>query len=110
MAVSRALAKRPEVAIAALVATLKCEIGSPFANTPFRVETKAWDALAPEIEGDYRWGRNFEAALDTPEFTMQMLAVFVSKLIDLRHPRYDDRQWSDRQRSENFNIALFPPS
>jgi ParB family transcriptional regulator, chromosome partitioning protein len=99
VAVSRALVRRPEVAIAALIATLQGGIDSPFARSPLRIKTNAWDGVyKPAEDADPRWWRTFEAALATPEFSEKMLALVVSKTIDLRHPKYDDRQWSERER------------
>jgi ParB family transcriptional regulator, chromosome partitioning protein len=105
VAVSRAMAREPEVALAALLATLKGQIESPFARSPLRIRTSAWEGLAKPEDVDPRWERNFTAALDTPEFMQQLLALLISKTIDLRHPKYDDRQWSDRER-KNMIDAL----
>lgn len=105
VALSRALARDPKVALAALLATIKGQIASPFARTPLRLKTNAWEGLAPATDEDHRWERNFIAALDTPDFMEQMLGLLISKTIDLRHPRFDDRQWSDRER-QNMIDAL----
>lgn len=105
VALSRALARDPKVALAALLATIKGQIASPFARTPLRLKTNAWEGLAPSTDEDHRWERNFIAALDTPDFMEQMLGLLISKTIDLRHPRFDDRQWSDRER-QNMIDAL----
>jgi ParB/RepB/Spo0J family partition protein len=105
VAMSRALARNPKVAIAALMATLKGQIESPFARTPLRIKVSAWDGLAKPDDSDHRWERNFIAALDTPEFMEQLLGLLISKTIDLRWPKYDDRHWSDRERA-NITNAL----
>jgi ParB/RepB/Spo0J family partition protein len=105
IAVSRGLARNPKVALAALLATIKGQIESPFARSPLRIETDAWEVLAKPDELDARWERNFIAALDTPEFMEQLLALLISKTIDLRHPKFDDRQWSERER-KNMVDAL----
>jgi ParB family chromosome partitioning protein len=101
VAVSRALIRTPRVAVAALIATLQVGIDSPFSLSPLRIKTDPWDGVyKPAEDTDTRWWRTFEAALATTEFADRMLGLLVSKTIDLRHPKYDDRQWSDRERRE----------
>ena len=108
VAISRALARNPKVALAALLATIKGQVASPFARSPLRIKTNAWEGLAPHTDDDHRWERNFVAALDTPDFMEQMLALLISKTIDLRHPKFDDRQWSDRERKNMIGaLRLF---
>jgi ParB family transcriptional regulator, chromosome partitioning protein len=110
VAISRALARNPKVALAALLATIKGQVASPFARSPLRLKTDAWEGLAPPSDDDHRWERNFIAALDTPEFMEQMLALLISKTIDLRHPKFDDRQWSERERKHMIDaLRIFLP-
>jgi ParB family chromosome partitioning protein len=110
IAVSRALARNPKVALAALLATIKGQIESPFARSPLRIKTNAWEGLAEGDDADVRWERNFIAALDTPDFMEQMLALLISKTIDLRHPKFDDRQWSERERKNMVDaLRIFLP-
>lgn len=110
VAVSRALARNPKVAMAALLATIKGQVESPFARSPLRIKTSAWEGLAKPDDSDVRWERNFIAALDTPDFMEQMLALLISKTIDLRHPKYDDRQWSERERKAMIDaLRIFLP-
>jgi ParB family transcriptional regulator, chromosome partitioning protein len=111
VALSRALARNPKVAIAALIASLKVTIDSPHSSPPLRIKTSAWEIIGPrDDEADHRWERNFEAALATPEFAEPMLALLISKTIDLRWPKLDyDRGWSERMRKEitaSFRRAL----
>lgn len=116
MAAFRALSEAPDVALAALVASLRVTL-RPFGGmSPLRlVNQGAWRTISPqggsddEDSPDLDWRSEFaKARALSLDAQLAELARLVATTLDLRAPRYDDRNhrgW-DRNRASIINVLV----
>jgi ParB family chromosome partitioning protein len=100
LAASRALGAAPDVALAALIASLSVALRS-YAPSPLQLSAAdAWRGVAPdrdradedESEPEIDWPKQFAAARTTALATqLDVLARLVAMTLDLRAPRFDRR-------------------
>lgn len=95
IALSRALALNPDMALSALCASLSISVKS-YGASPLRLSTSdAWTGIAPQrdYDSDGNWPVSFEAMRSmSVSGRMSFLAQMVSMLLDLRHARHDQRR------------------
>jgi ParB family chromosome partitioning protein len=96
LALGRGLAAAPDVALAALVASLETTLHS-YGPAPLRLSTsEAWAGLAPGRDGEddrpRDWAAEFAKVRATSlDVMLRRLAELVAMTLDVRAPRYDSR-------------------
>ena len=110
LAVSEALSQAPKVAMAALLATLAQQVvGGYGSRSPLALRATLWGPNAPDPSGDaMAWEEAFQQQMGGDGFEADHL---VACCVDLRHPQFDQKQWTDigRKRMVRTLCAALDP-
>jgi ParB/RepB/Spo0J family partition protein len=94
LAVAEAVSQDAAIALAALMATLRQQVAGGYGSrSPLNIKVETWGPNAPDPSLDaIPWEMAFE-----DEVNGQGLAYghLIGRLVDLRHPQYDPKQWTE---------------
>jgi hypothetical protein len=94
LAVAEALSQDGAIALAALMATLRQQVAGGYGSrSPLNIRTETWGPNAPDRDLDaIPWELAFENEVNGNGLPYGHL---IGRLVDLRHPQYDPKQWTE---------------